>query len=1030
VKRVRNDGRGHGQPCHFPRASLDLRSERGVALLIVVSVLTVIGIMGVAFAYSMYLETNATRQFVSTAQARYLAEAGVNHARALLDEDRLGSRTDDLSEHWVKDPAGHDVDVDGSGAPDARWWGVADADQRPVGHYAFHVSDEAGKANLNAAQADPPSSGVGAINLTKILEAAGLSDAHNVAKTIEQYRYGPDGKPGVAGIDDDGNGAIDDPAEYQPLALVGDDRRLEQLEDLVAVAGLKAEDARRLSRFATVYSWDLNVSVTGKPRLNVNTASANELLGVLLDAGVQNPWQAAANMADYVDADLELSQVTKASQVLTIPNQGAVGGWTWKQDTGGYYTTDGSTTGTLSWTVTVPAGHVRVLARGMSGMKIGDVTIAGQLHASVDDGESLGFFDLNTTLTIGVTNHEPAGTACAFRGIELVSEGTDSGVRVRGIEAIRFNEVMVEPTIMFDVATATFDPQGSGWNCPMGGGACTNGGVGQGRWMWSSALLQSGRYYLRVFGAAAGQTVGEVRVDGDSKLLIHGQRHPSTVSVGSDGKITVTIGKTKSEETYFLKGVSLSLQPDAEYVEFINLSERDIDMSGWTIEGELTGGRQAKLPVKSVIKAHGLLVAVVDLDDQQAGLEGNGISARLAWQVAKDVNAVQLEFPNGAPSPDDDWLKVTVPGGSVPRLLLRTKEGHTVDEVQYPLPPKNTAPFQSLEKGDPAVMVDQNGDGIDDGWYPSLKLYTPGIANDNEDLKELVGLQTVVHDPSKEITMLNRSLTSVGELAGVPSGIAWKPFSSADLAKIVDRLTVEGHRLEVAGHWVEAGGSGAWEEKAEGYYVHTDPQKADVPGRWQWANLSDGIYRLSLYGCAGCSGEQVAVRWQQKDLTFTDWSPSLITDAQGRITVGQITIGVDSTPPNTLTLELLCKSASGICHVASARLDPQLIRIGPVNLNTAPREVLLALPGVTETIASRILAGRPYGDKEGKGRGLGDLLIDDTLGVDEESKLGVFRQCAHLLTTRTDVFEIVSLGQSQSGKRDTAIQKIRAVIQR
>ena len=47
--------------------------QSGIALLIVVSMLTVIGIMGVAFAFSMFLETQEGRQFVSTNQARYLA---------------------------------------------------------------------------------------------------------------------------------------------------------------------------------------------------------------------------------------------------------------------------------------------------------------------------------------------------------------------------------------------------------------------------------------------------------------------------------------------------------------------------------------------------------------------------------------------------------------------------------------------------------------------------------------------------------------------------------------------------------------------------------------------------------------------------------------------------------------------------------------------------------------------------------------------------------------------------------------------
>jgi hypothetical protein len=88
--------------------------------------------------------------------------------------------------------------------------------------------------------------------------------------------------------------------------------------------------------------------------------------------------------------------------------------------------------------------------------------------------------------------------------------------------------------------------------------------------------------------------------------------------VGSDGKIALAIGKTTQNETYYLKGIVLSRQPDGEYAEFVNLSDRDVDMSGWVIEGELTGQRQAKLPQGSLIKAHGYLIAAVDLDDEQA----------------------------------------------------------------------------------------------------------------------------------------------------------------------------------------------------------------------------------------------------------------------------------------------------------------------------------------------------------------------------------------------------------------------------
>ena len=991
--------------------------------------------MGVAFAFSMYLETQATQQFVATTQARFVAEGGVSFARALLDEDRLGSRTDDLTETWATAAQGSDVDVDGDRILDARWRLLTDANRRTIGRYALSIQDESGKADLNAGQADPSPLTLGAVNLTVLLEQAGIVSAHAVAQAIERYRDGEDQRPGVGGVDDDADGAIDEADEYQPMALRGDDRRLDSLEDLAAIADLNAQDIRRLSRLATVYSWDLNVGVTGTARVNVNTATAEELLSVLFDAGVRDPWQAAVNIADYVDPDVEMSRLAKSSQLALMSDEGPVGNWRWSNTLEGHYASQQSEGQPLSWIVPVPTGTFRLFARGLAGMKVGDVTVAGQLKPSVDDGELLGTFTLSSSLTVEVANHEPVGTPCGFRGLELVSEASEGGLVVGGIEAVRFNELMIEPKIEFGVSSAVFDPQGSDWGCPVGAETCINSGVGQGRWLWTSTLLAPGRYYVRVFGQAAGQTVGEVRIDGNSDLLVHGQSHPSTILVGSDGKITLTIGKTKPEETYYLKGITLSVQPDAEYVELINLSDRDVDVSGWTIEGELTGGRQARLPSGSLIRAHSLLVAAVDLDDRQVALANNGIDARSAWGMSGDVNAVQLEFPGGAPSPDDDWLKVALPGGGQTRLLLRSGE-RTVDEVEYPLPPPTTAAFQSLEKGDPGVRVDRDSDGLDDEWYPSLKLYTPGLTNDNNGLRELRGLAVIVHDPAKEVTVPNRPLAGVGELAGLPSEQAWKPFASADLAKVVDRLTVEGLHLEAEGRLVA--GQDAWKEKGEGYYEYNSTTQPAISGTWRWTDIPDGQYRLSLYGW---SGEQMSVRWERRDGAFTDWSPPLSSDAQGRVVIGQVAIGESQrgsdlqtpeagTPPHTLTLELRCASQHGICHLDHIRLDPQLIRLGPINVNTAPREVLLALPEMTEALALRIIAGRPYGDTGKKGRGIGDLLIEDVLGTDETSKLAVFRRLAHLFTTRSNVFEIQSIGQSMEEDRVGATQRILTVVQR
>ncbi len=1013
--------------------------ERGVALLIVVSMLTVIGIIGVAFAFSMYLETQASRQFVSTTQARYIAEGGVVYARALLEEDRVGSRIDDLTEVWAEVPQGDDADLDGDGEADGAWFPAVPGASPlggSAGRYALRIVDEAGKVNLNSGVAVPSAFGPGEVNLTMLFQQAGLSRAREIAQSLQQYRYGgPQGKPGEDGVDDDRDGTIDEADEYQPLSLHGNDRRLQGLEDLAAIAGLSPEEIRNVSRVATVYSWDANVSISGKPRVNVNSSTAAELLAVLLDAGVDDPWQAAVNLADYADADVDLSHVTKSSQLLTIGKQGMSGGWTWSDVPRDHYKSTTPDEAGLTWSVVVPTGKYRVLVRGLRGIKVGDVAIQDKLWPSVDNGESLGVLELDGTLTVKVVNREPTGTSCAFRGIELVPETAEGGVIIRGIEAVRFNELMIEPTVELPVSSAAFDAQGSGWSCPPGSSVCSNSQAGQARWVWTASQVLPGHYYLRVFGTAPGQTVGEVQVGGSSQLLVHGQRHPSTVVVGSDGKVSVTIGKTASDVTYYVTRVTLSLQPDGEYVELINLGDQDLDVSGWSIEGDVTGGRQALLPSGSVIKAHGLLVAAVDLDDRQEGLAGNHISAREAWEMSRDVNAVQLEFPGGAPSPDDDWLKAIAASGGGSRLVLRSDQA-IVDEVEYPMPAPGR--FQSLEKGDPSVIVDTDQDGLDEGWYASLQLYTPGLPNENEGLHELADLETVSHDPSREVVVLNRPLKSIGELVGVPSGSAWKPFASADLAKIADRFTVEGLRLEAEGHLLP--GQAAWRERADGTYEYSGTGSSGASGVWEWTGLANGSYRLSIYSCAGCSGERMAVRWTQQDGTFSAWSAPLTTDAQGRLVIGQIIIGTpppgsdqespQGTPAEMLTLEISCASISGICHVDNVQLDPRLVNMGLINVNTAPLAVLLSLPGMTETLASRIIAGRPYGDQDGKGRGIGDLLMGNVLGAEERDQLAAFQRMAHLLTTRSSVFQILSLGQTLTDDRIEATQRITAIVQR
>ena len=89
-----------------------------------------------------------------------------------------------------------------------------------------------------------------------------------------------------------------------------------------------------------------------------------------------------------------------------------------------------------------------------------------------------------------------------------------------------------------------------------------------------------------------------------------------------------------------------------------------------------------------------------------------------------------------------------------------------------------------------------------------------------------------------------------------------------------------------------------------------------------------------------------------------------------------------------------------------------------VNVNTASREVLMTLPGVTQVMAERIIAHRD--SDAGPFTNVGELR---TSGAVDDA---VFRQMAERVTVRSQVFEIRAVGESSHGVR----QEIVAVVDR
>jgi len=99
--------------------------------------------------------------------------------------------------------------------------------------------------------------------------------------------------------------------------------------------------------------------------------------------------------------------------------------------------------------------------------------------------------------------------------------------------------------------------------------------------------------------------------------------------------------------------------------------------------------------------------------------------------------------------------------------------------------------------------------------------------------------------------------------------------------------------------------------------------------------------------------------------------------------------------------------------VGDVTLSNEDILPGRINVNTAPREVLMTLPEVDAELADAILEAR---DKRGGLTSIGDLL--DVGGLTKEK----FAKMEKHVTVRSQVFRIVSYGEAASGLARATIE--------
>ncbi|NQT75069.1 MAG: hypothetical protein HQ566_00950 [Candidatus Omnitrophica bacterium] len=1037
-----------------------MKGNRGVALILVVSILAVAGIMAVSFAFTMRLELKAAINFLEATRASYLSEAGVTYAQAVLKEDDRD--IDSFADNWYTVFTGSDVDNDGDGEKDSKWIYIYDEAGETVGRYAVLVRDATSLLNINIANKhnlSPLKVTEGwtphELDLQKFLASFQLADSEAAYEDIQEYRYGYDGEPGEAGVDDNDNQrilgsdgidnnadgiideageGIDEPMEFVPHAPYADDNAFETPFELAKIKSIPRDNFNNIYAYITSYSVDKNTDVEGRLKENINFMDANALAVLLQEAGCADPFQKAVNIKDACDDDFSQSTVTKLYNRLSAINRGPIGDWIWKN---GHYESDVKDGEELTFTwINLPEGEYYIGMFGVDDEFVGEVTVNGMTQPSVRHGEIMRFGAVsfeNRILELKITNREEA-EACYFSYLELyprLGQKGFSSVEIRGVEGIRINEVMVKPHISRQ-ASSSEDPGGD-WsrqgsyfqnNEPNGGKA------GEGAWTWKN--VPDGKYYARLFAGISGQAIGDVEINGArSRDLLDGDLFGNgrVVSV-TGGNITVRIQNNLSSGSTYFQSIRLSQEPDAEYIELVNLTPREVTLGGWSVEGPGKEGWPASIPLGTVIGADGHLVLCVDKNDSQAGINNNGISFISIW--GKESSA-ELHFVRSVTPSSDLLSNDAIPGGNI--ITLKDPMGHIVDQVEYF--PGSVGENTALEKSDPSYAGDSNSNGIPDNWYASKaeEKATPGLPNDNAGMEEVISEEEIIIHDITEVEVKNKNFSSVGEIAFVSSGLKeWDSMPLDDISKVADRLTVFGLRLEAEGHIVP-GSEDGWRvvQRASPLTDHFESGRADSVGLWRWkenSGLRDGYYTLRIFGE---EEEEIQVSVHLADETWTSFTPPLSPGADGSILFGNIEIGTESeasTPSGILELKIKNASKTGGAHFDFIRLDPVNTIDGRININTASKKVLSVLPGLDDAVADSIIANRAYGNSNGLRLGIGDLLSSGALGSDDSVKKEIFKQISNLVTVHSDIYRIIVTGQIIEGGNVLAEKKIWAVFER
>jgi type II secretory pathway component PulK len=296
-------------------------TRRGVILVAALWVMAFLALIVVSFVSSQEVELKVSASFADRVQARHLAASGLEHAKMELAMDETAH--DGPFETWRRSPERFERVPMGDGFYSLIYNNVDDQSE-----LAFGLDDENGKVNLNAAPR------------SVLKDLPGMTEA--LADCVIDWRDEDDEVSGDEGAESDYYLRLDPPYEakngpfdtveellavkgFTPAILYGEDLNRNGVLDPNEDDGDETEPADDndgeldggLVDFVTVYSFEMNRSLDGEQRVNINEAEESELqqrLGEFLPAA-KIRW-----IAEYRKAKIMGSEVFPDGKYATPAN--------------------------------------------------------------------------------------------------------------------------------------------------------------------------------------------------------------------------------------------------------------------------------------------------------------------------------------------------------------------------------------------------------------------------------------------------------------------------------------------------------------------------------------------------------------------------------------------------------------------------------------------------------------------------------------------------------------------------------------